>query len=229
MKLIRKLDSPCELCGKLECDCLCRCTECSKPFSTCIELCHHIKDVHGDDGPGTHKRTLTCPMCVTDDVKTESIFANYADLRNHIIKDHREIVNWCTSCGKAFRSIDYLTEHRKRVHEGQDGSKTENDSDLDSQLEPGEMVGAGDLERSWSCTHCDQEFKLRHHLRKHLLSHNDVKPKFGCAVCSKSFFRHDSLRRHCNIHTKKDMLACSECGKKFERYLLSHRDILFRS
>ncbi|KAL6884459.1 fungal-specific transcription factor domain-containing protein [Trichoderma evansii] len=55
--------------------------------------------------------------------------------------------------------------------------------------------------RVWKCPQCDQAFKKREHMVRHILSHTKEKP-FACDICSKSYGRRDSLIRHTRTHSR---------------------------
>lgn len=42
--------------------------------------------------------------------------------------------------------------------------------------------------RGWKCPHCDQAFKKREHMVRHIRSHTKERP-FACDICSKSYGR----------------------------------------
>lgn len=46
--------------------------------------------------------------------------------------------------------------------------------------------------RGWKCTHCDQAFKKREHMVRHIRSHTKERP-FACDICSKSYGRRYAL------------------------------------
>ncbi|KAL7940893.1 fungal-specific transcription factor domain-containing protein [Trichoderma barbatum] len=53
--------------------------------------------------------------------------------------------------------------------------------------------------RGWKCTQCDQAFKKREHMVRHIRSHTKERP-FACDICSKTYERRDSLIRHARTH-----------------------------
>ncbi|KAL6792662.1 hypothetical protein J3E68DRAFT_377410 [Trichoderma sp. SZMC 28012] len=55
--------------------------------------------------------------------------------------------------------------------------------------------------RGWKCPHCDQAFKKREHMVRHIRSHTKERP-FACDICSKSYGRRDSLIRHARTHDR---------------------------
>ncbi|XP_073467457.1 uncharacterized protein [Aquarana catesbeiana] len=92
----------------------------------------------------------------------------------------------CTECGKGFRYISRLNEH-KRSH----------------------MV-----EKSYSCTKCGKCFRSKYGLNVHTRSHMGEKP-YSCPECGKCFSDNSNLYRHQRAHAGEKPYSCPECGKCF--------------
>nr|CAD7199709.1 unnamed protein product [Timema douglasi] len=101
----------------------------------------------------------------------------------------------CVKCGHFFKSTRALLDHHSRVH----------------------------ISRSFHCSICDKNFKMKYHLNRHLLLHSKKKlfkkmPKEGklveCSECGKSFKQMGALRKHMAHHDLKPYL-CVLCGKYF--------------
>lgn len=98
--------------------------------------------------------------------------------------------------------------------------------------ETAEAQAAGDVsddrisEGKLVCDHCQERFKRREHLNRHMLRHSGVKP-FPCQLCSKAFPRRDTLQRHMSMHGKeassllgslsRTSKACKPCAKSKQR------------
>mmetsp|Transcript_63919 Transcript_63919/g.73314 ORF Transcript_63919/g.73314 Transcript_63919/m.73314 type:complete len:305 (-) Transcript_63919:242-1156(-) len=75
-------------------------------------------------------------------------------------------------------------------------------------------------ERQVPCQHpgCGKMFKSRYTLRRHMLTHQEVK-KHKCTFCDKRFALKQYLKEHLNIHTGETPFQCTHpgCGKRFKQ------------
>ncbi|RKK84551.1 hypothetical protein BFJ71_g14504 [Fusarium oxysporum] len=84
--------------------------------------------------------------------------------------------------------------------EADDPSTRDTDAELQRRLRSRQR-------RQWQCPQCDQAFKKREHMVRHIRSHTKEKP-FVCDICPKSYGRRDSLIRHARTHRQEaDSLA----------------------
>lgn len=71
---------------------------------------------------------------------------------------------------------------------------------------------------NYTCESCDLKFKYKHSYNKHLNAHLTGAPiskPFACE-CGKFFNRKSKLKKHQEIHVKKEKpFACKSCGKRF--------------
>lgn len=73
----------------------------------------------------------------------------------------------------------------------------------------------GDIRRKFSCCHCGKSFKTKSHLQRHILTHTGEKP-YHCNRCDCRFNQSSSLRNHViAIHTKEYPHTCNNCSKGF--------------
>lgn len=73
----------------------------------------------------------------------------------------------------------------------------------------------GDIRRKFSCCHCGKSFKTKSHLQRHILTHTGEKP-YLCTRCDCRFNQSSSLRNHViAIHTKEYPHTCNNCNKGF--------------
>lgn len=73
----------------------------------------------------------------------------------------------------------------------------------------------GDIRRKFSCCHCGKSFKTKSHLQRHILTHTGEKP-YHCNRCDCRFNQSSSLRNHViAIHTKEFPHSCTNCSKGF--------------
>ncbi|KAI8613154.1 hypothetical protein BC830DRAFT_1053600, partial [Chytriomyces sp. MP71] len=51
----------------------------------------------------------------------------------------------------------------------------------------------------FQCPTCPKQFKRKHHLKSHLVSHERTKP-FSCGMCGCAFKRIGELKKHGIVH-----------------------------
>lgn len=77
------------------------------------------------------------------------------------------------------------------------------------------LTSDGDIRRKFSCCHCGKSFKTKSHLQRHILTHTGEKP-YHCNRCDCRFNQSSSLRNHViAIHTKEYPHTCNNCSKGF--------------
>lgn len=77
------------------------------------------------------------------------------------------------------------------------------------------LTSDGDIRRKFSCCHCGKSFKTKSHLQRHILTHTGEKP-YHCNRCDCRFNQSSSLRNHViAIHTKEYPHTCNSCSKGF--------------
>ena len=71
------------------------------------------------------------------------------------------------------------------------------------------------LRRKFHCSHCGKSFKTKSHLQRHILTHTGEKP-YHCNRCGAKFNQSSSLRNHIiALHTKEYPHFCNHCNKGF--------------
>lgn len=72
-----------------------------------------------------------------------------------------------------------------------------------------------EMRRKFHCSHCGKSFKTKSHLQRHILTHTGEKP-YVCNKCGSKFNQSSSLRNHViAIHTKDYPHFCDICQKGF--------------
>ena len=58
-----------------------------------------------------------------------------------------------------------------------------------------------DPSRPFGCTQCQKRFRMKHHLKEHMLIHSGEMP-FSCHLCPKRFNRSYTLKNHMKLHSQ---------------------------
>ena len=109
----------------------------------------------------------------------------------------------CIKCELVFENPKALRRHEESQHSSRNKQKNQR-------------------ERPFECEVCQNCFKMKHHLKRHMLIHSDEKP-FECEVCQKCFKGKDHIRRHMLVHLELDEKQCERpfecevCQKCFKR------------
>ncbi|XP_077375328.1 uncharacterized protein LOC144017528 isoform X2 [Festucalex cinctus] len=69
--------------------------------------------------------------------------------------------------------------------------------------------------RRYRCSCCEKKFDEIAHLRKHQLSHKDMKPIFTCQDCGKSYTSAKTFQAHQLSHHQECPFSCPHCEKTF--------------
>ncbi|GAB0093931.1 hypothetical protein DMENIID0001_091240 [Sergentomyia squamirostris] len=69
-------------------------------------------------------------------------------------------------------------------------------------------------EPRFCCGICGRKLSKKHHLRRHMNIHINVKP-YPCAYCDKSFRSHSNRSNHTRTHTGEKPYSCQICYAKF--------------
>lgn len=122
----------------------------------------------------------------------------------------------CARCGNRFRSQTKCLQHEAYCDavskEGQ--SKVEGDEakQLSSMPSLREVRQKSQAEAEYKCKFCTKTFMKARNLRRHILTHNEVKP-YRCKACDSCFSRYDHLKFH-QIHCKGRRARLEVCIPK---------------
>ena len=181
------------------------CEVCAKTFKTHERLKKHIVRVH------SVVEGLECPQCAkpyrNDFLLSQHVIqvhnfkvvkchlcfktVRQTNLKTHMETSHTEVKNLlsCRYCSKLFRNKISLKKHEYLIHV---------------------------RDKSYDCDQCSQTFKMKHHLKNHMLKHSGERA-FKCDVCEKSFGRKQILDTHMLSHTGERAFYCDKCQKDFLR------------
>jgi len=95
----------------------------------------------------------------------------------------------CETCCKVFPKLEYLKEHRKKVHS----------------------------EKRFACTLCDKVLKSKDAIKKHMTVHTGER-NYICKHCGKAFADPSSRNQHEKYQHPSEgtEIVCKECGKQFK-------------
>ncbi|XP_052901679.1 zinc finger protein 184-like [Anopheles moucheti] len=149
------------------------CNTCYQRFLTETLLEHHKNRPN-------RKRSYICRSC------SAAYFTNSA-LKRHenmcTVMDKNYI---CEDCGKRFRQIITLKNHRK-LHK---------------------------TEKTFSCSVCSKAFKQKFELPIHMVTHTGEQP-FPCDQCPARFKRKQALKNHQHRHVNPRPFKCDACDEWF--------------
>ena len=96
-----------------------------------------------------------------------------------------------TICGKSFKSLIHLDNHRKRVHLG---------------------------EKKEQCPQCPKKFYSAGEVESHKTYVHSTEKNFSCTMCDKKFVRMDDANKHMKaVHLKVRDFTCRFCTRKFSQ------------
>ncbi|XP_052255399.1 uncharacterized protein LOC127861072 isoform X2 [Dreissena polymorpha] len=153
-----------------------QCELCKKSFCRIDHLREHIMNHHSDPNTATKKnqpahgkkkevsiaeeKNWVCDIC--------NLAFNTKRSRGHHYREHYpdNMPYMCDTCGKVFKGVSSINEHKKRHREAQH-----------------------------KCAHCAKSFHLKSDLTRHEFIHTRVS-QHQCEHCEKSFCRIDHLLEH---------------------------------
>ncbi|XP_053671844.1 zinc finger protein 726-like [Anopheles nili] len=149
------------------------CNVCFQRFLSETLLKHHRERAY-------RKRPYICRSCAT------AFFTNSA------LKRHEKMCNvvgssyTCEQCGKRFRQILTLNNHRK-LHQ---------------------------TEKTFSCPICAKTFKQKFEIPIHMITHTGEQP-YPCDQCPARFKRKQALKNHQRHHLNPRPFKCTTCDEWF--------------
>nr|XP_033957966.1 zinc finger protein 91-like [Pseudochaenichthys georgianus] len=142
----------------------------------------------------TNKLFFKCPHC-TQRFRYRSI------LMRHLVSHTGVQPYSCMHCGHCYRSKSMCLKHEAFCDgvDEEDKSKIKDAAatQLSKTLTPREAAQhpKAEGEAEFKCKFCTKSFMKSRSLRRHILTHNEVKP-YRCKACDSCFSRHDHLKVH---------------------------------
>lgn len=135
--------------------------------------------------------SYTCPYC-EQKYRFKSIFLR------HLVS-HTGVQPYpCTYCRERFKSQTLCLQHEAicggAANEGLSKPKADGPTKMDSIRETS-LKPHPDSEAQYKCKFCTKTFMKARNLRRHILTHNEVKP-YRCKACDSCFSRYDHLKVH---------------------------------
>ncbi|KAL5278712.1 hypothetical protein ACFFRR_003373 [Megaselia abdita] len=181
------------------------CSVCGKGFMKESHRRRHEKMVHK---AGDLSDTIyPCPFC-------DKKFQKAPNVKTHIKVVHSlEKPYICEECGKAFKTIGALKEHKYTHTEecpfqcGNCDKRFKNRARLKTHEDTHK-------DTTYVCTICGLQLNTRRTLKMHMLVHSDQK-KHKCNYCGNEFKRAKALKNHLILHTGLKPYTCNFCDKTF--------------
>ena len=165
-----------------------KCYNCD--FKTGIkgDLNKHIHEVH--DG----KQNMHCEIC---NVSVENLKLHEKS-RGHKIK----LLN---------RNAPVQLKSKKKLEKSDDDEIMES-TNIDVSTDDTLLMPKNELQK---CTLCNNSFRTKQNLNKHIAAVHELKKPFLCQFCSKEFARKEKLKQHVlTVHEKLKLFQCSICNHK---------------
>ena len=105
-------------------------------------------------------------------------------------------------CGQTFPLLSSLKHHQQEQH-----FVPKFNLDFYESFDPPKNFG---------CVQCDQKFKRKHHLSRHIKSAHSEKV-FHCLQCVKTYGRQDALSHHIDSEHTVTGYNCDQCDQEFSR------------
>lgn len=142
----------------------------------------------------TKNLKLKCPYC-------SQRFRYRSLLLRHLVS-HTGLQPYdCMHCGHRYSSHTSCLQHEAfcdGVYKGEP-PKAKSDAAIKLSSMPALRVSTqkaqADCEAEYKCKFCTKTFMKARNLRRHILTHNEVKP-YRCKACDSCFSRHDHLKVH---------------------------------
>ncbi|PYI03276.1 hypothetical protein BO78DRAFT_421687 [Aspergillus sclerotiicarbonarius CBS 121057] len=188
---------------------------CGATFADACALQEHLVGCHMATVEGAKGTGYYC--CWEGCHRPDEPFSQKSKLQGHFLT-HSNYKNFkCSVCGKMFARQATLERH-ERSHRGEkpykcsECGKSFTDS---SELKTHSRTHTG--EKPFKCTHpgCDFQTGDSSNMSSHRLTHGERRHKCHHLGCTKSFTRHDQLKRHLKTTHKENITMASPMAEQF--------------
>ncbi|XP_061107615.1 zinc finger protein 1035 [Conger conger] len=134
-----------------------------------------------------------CPHC-------PKAFRYRCYLLRHLLVHTRDKPHECSLCGRKYTSRTHCLEHERLcdgVYRSRQSTSKVNVKDKPLSLALTTKCKSGEVEGEYKCRFCTKSFMKARNLRRHILTHTEVKP-YHCKTCESCFSRYDHLKLHQN-------------------------------
>ncbi|KAA0703256.1 hypothetical protein E1301_Tti006947 [Triplophysa tibetana] len=177
------------------------CRKCGRTFIRQNYRNGHEKHCRGNMPKETKikvKIKLQCPQCF-------KFFRYRSYLLRHLSVHSREKPFACMHCGDKYKSQQRCLQHeafcdavtKEQTLENSSGSGNTNLMFAEVKSKKEVKVVPGENCDELKCKFCTKSFSRPRYLRRHILTHTDVKP-YRCKTCEGCFSRYDHLKLHQN-------------------------------
>lgn len=111
----------------------------------------------------------------------------------------------------AYEEFENIADHEQTLT---NGKRKINRSNARGNLKKKIKLNTANLTKNWDCHICLYSTKRKDLLKKHLTTHDDVRPH-ECTYCAKRFKRNTHLRSHMKTHSHLFDFQCSKCRLGF--------------
>ncbi|KAJ8289788.1 hypothetical protein GJAV_G00005350 [Gymnothorax javanicus] len=170
------------------------CRKCGQKFCQQYKRIIHEKKCPGSSNDKLKHRCPHCPKA----------FKYRCYLLRHLVAHKQDKPYECSRCGRKYTSRSHCLEHEnlcEGVMSSQSTSKVDVKDQAPSLLTTNKLKGGpitkGEGEGEYKCRFCTKSFMKARNLRRHILTHTEVKP-YRCKSCESCFSRYDHLKLHQN-------------------------------
>lgn len=177
------------------------CKECSKIFSTPLQLQEHTERVH-------YPKTLQCDKC-------SNMFSTLKILKLHDKTHHTPAK--CSLCNLEFPSRKTLRAHLEK-HKANTCSVCGKNNIRNFKNHINRCGNVEEEQQKYICDICNKCYSRKNGLRSHLKIDHGFGKVLSCTWCNKKFDAISRLKNHTVKHTKERNFHCNQCGGQFVTY-----------